>query len=264
MPTDEMDPLGRFSQTATHYARYRPGYPPELLVFTREKLGLTPDEAIADVGSGAGQLARLFLENGNVVYGVEPNEEMRRAGEVQLQGFPHFKSIAGRAEATGLPADSVDLVAAGTAFHWFEVSAARREFQRILKPGGWVLLAWNLWHREPAPFNRAYRDFLADYSTDYAEATRRWEDESRIRNFFGGSPYREVAFHHEQSLDWAGVWGRYRSTSYALPAGHARFSAAERALRQVFEEKRSGGRVAFHFQTLVYYGRLMVCNKNFC
>ena len=85
------------------YVRYRPGYPHEVVDVLREGCGLTAESVVVDVGSGTGLLAQLFLGNGNIVYGVEPNAAMRDAGEQFLEKYPHFCSVAGSAEATTLP-----------------------------------------------------------------------------------------------------------------------------------------------------------------
>lgn len=87
---------------------------------------------IADIGSGTGLLSELFLKQGNIVYGVEPNLEMRQAGELLLKDYPNFHSMNGSAELTTLPNQSIDLIVAGQAFHWFDVGQCRQEFQRIL------------------------------------------------------------------------------------------------------------------------------------
>src|SRR5580658_4404950 len=138
-----LDPTRRFSSRVEAYARYRPSYPRETLALLERECGLTPVSKIADIGSGTGLLARLFLDFGCEVTGVEPNPEMRVTGERMLLDKPRFHSVDGRAEATGLLAGSVDFVTAGQAFHWFEPAAARAEFQRILKTVGWVVLVWN-------------------------------------------------------------------------------------------------------------------------
>jgi len=137
------DAKQRFSNRVADYVRYRPGYPAALFDLLRVECAFTSNHAVADVGSGTGLLTKLFLENGNRVFGVEPNQEMRRAGEEFLHSFPKFTSVAGSAEATTLGDASVDFVTAGQAFHWFDPQAARREFLRILKTNGWVVIAWN-------------------------------------------------------------------------------------------------------------------------
>ena len=134
------NPVGRFSTRVDNYVKYRPDYPPAIIEHLRDECGLHTDSSIADVGSGTGKLSELFLKNGNRVYGVEPNREMREAGERLLSGYERFKSVDGSAEATTLAAASVDFVTAGQAFHWFDHAAARREFARILKPGGYFFM----------------------------------------------------------------------------------------------------------------------------
>src|SRR5215469_3361044 len=161
------DAKQRFSNRVTDYARYRPSYPPELLDLLRMECGLQPEQNIADIGSGTGLLSKLFLENGNRVHGVEPNSEMRQAGEQILRTFQEFWSTAGSAEATTLKGSSVDFVTAGQAFHWFEASAARREFLRILRPPGWVVIIWNDRRMEEKQLTCEYEELLDRFGIDY-------------------------------------------------------------------------------------------------
>src|SRR5260370_37277837 len=97
---------------------------------------MTRKSVIADLGSGTGILSELFLKHGHRVFGVEPNREMRSAGERLLAKYPEFSSIDATAEATTLVNASIDFITAGQAFHWFDREKARPEFARILKPGG--------------------------------------------------------------------------------------------------------------------------------
>src|ERR1700736_5047154 len=137
------DPTQRFSSRVDNYVRYRPGYPVVVLDLLKKMCGLTPDSVIADIASGTGIFTRMLLENGNRVCGVEPNADMRHAGEEFLRDYPKFTSVVGTAEATTLADHSVDLVTAAQAAHWFDREKARREFIRICRPGGWTVLLWN-------------------------------------------------------------------------------------------------------------------------
>src|SRR5215210_7135026 len=93
------DSTRRFSDRVGHYVRYRPGYPLEVIGFLREHGVLAADSVVVDVGSGTGISAELFLREGNRVYGVEPNAEMRGAAErLLLPRFPAFRSVNGSAE----------------------------------------------------------------------------------------------------------------------------------------------------------------------
>src|SRR6266536_3044655 len=128
MSSPPSDPTARFTDRVEDYARWRPGYPRPVLDALRAEIGLRPDHVVADVGSGTGLLSRIFVDHGHLVYGVEPNRAMAAVAEAELSASGCFRSIPGRAEATGLPAQSVDLVAAGQAFHWFSVPETRTEF----------------------------------------------------------------------------------------------------------------------------------------
>ena len=123
----EPDPTRRFSNRVDDYVRYRPHYPPGVLDRLREGIALTPRTVIADVGSGTGISTELFLQNGNTVFAIEPNPEMRAAAERLLGGRPNFHSVRGTAEATTLPDGSVDCVVAAQAFHWFDPEKTRVE-----------------------------------------------------------------------------------------------------------------------------------------
>src|SRR5271165_2614354 len=131
-----VDAKQRFSNRVADYVRYRPGYPAGVLSFLIENCGLHREHVIADIGSGTGLLSKLFVENGNHVYGVEPNAEMKAAGDEFLHASSNFASITGSAEATTLSDCSIDFVTAGQAFHWFDPIVSHKEFSRILKPGG--------------------------------------------------------------------------------------------------------------------------------
>lgn len=252
MPTDA---TARFSRTVENYIRYRPGYPETLFDFLKSTLHLTPQAAIADVGSGTGISTEPLLVLGNQVFAVEPNLEMRQAAEQRLSHFPNFISISGSAEATTLDQHCVDFILAGTAFHWFEPIAARRAFQRILKPGGWVLLVWNVRDIKRAALMSAYDQFLLQYSTDYAQVQEVYNNSAGFDTFFGAGNWQQIAFENFQTFDFEGFLGRYLSSSFALPENHANFAAAKAALRVMFDEHQTDGQVTFWYNTILYYGK---------
>ena len=250
------DPTSRFSDRVQDYVRWRPGYPPEVLEALRTDLGLEPAHVVADVGSGTGLLSRLFVENGNVVYGVEPNREMAAVAEADLGGTGRFHSVDGRAEATSLGNGSVDLVTAGQAFHWFKVPESRAEFRRILRPGGGVALVWNLRRLDSTPFLRDYEAFLDRWSNDYEEVSAQYAREESLRGLFGETGWTERRFDSAQHFDFEGLRGRLLSSSYTPKEGDPRREAMLAALPAVFEPHARDGRVAFEYDTRVFLGRL--------
>src|SRR5437764_251262 len=120
MSQTKFDSTARFSDRVENYVRYRPGYPIQVLAMLERQTNLTRNSIIADVGSGTGISSKLFLDHGNMVYGIEPNREMREAAEKLLKGYRNFHSVNGTAESTTLAESSVDFVIAGQAFHWFD------------------------------------------------------------------------------------------------------------------------------------------------
>ena len=96
--------------------------------------------------------------------------DMRAGGESACwRTSQGSRSVAGTAEATTLPDHSVDFVTAAQAAHWFDRASARREFVRILKPGGWLVLLWNERLTDSTPFLRDYEELLLTYGTDYQD-----------------------------------------------------------------------------------------------
>jgi SAM-dependent methyltransferase len=253
MPT--LNATSRFSDRVENYVRYRPGYPPEILRLLKDECGLAPNHVIADIASGTGIWTRVLLENGNPVFGVEPNPEMRQAGERLLAEFPKFTSVAGSAEATTLPDASVDLVTAAQSGHWFDRARARREFVRILKPGGWLVLLWNERITDSTPFLCAYEQLLLDYATDYADVRHERTTEA-VNEFFDPTPFQERVFDMRQEFDYAGLEGRLLSSSYAPGPGHPKHEPMLAALRGIFDRHVLNARVGFDYKTRVYFGRI--------
>lgn len=120
MPDETPDTKARFSSRVDAYVKYRPGYPPGVMALYRGEMGLTPATVVADVGSGTGISAEPLLKDGNTVYCVEPNADMRAAAERILSAYPGFCSVAGSGEHTGLTEGCVDLVICAQAFHWLD------------------------------------------------------------------------------------------------------------------------------------------------
>ncbi|HXI84949.1 MAG TPA: class I SAM-dependent methyltransferase [Verrucomicrobiae bacterium] len=252
-----INPTLRFSNRVENYVKYRPGYPIGLVETFTKECGLTAGSVVADIGSGTGILSELFLKNGNPVFGVEPNREMREAGSRLLGKYAVFRSINGMAEATTLADSSVDFVTAGQAFHWFDRERARKEFARILKPNGWVALIWNERLTDTCPFLRAYEDLLQKYGTDYATVDHRNVDADAITAFFAPQPFTLREFENRQVFDYDGVEGRLLSSSYTPESSHPNYQPMLEALRALFDKYQINGNVSFDYATRLYFGRLI-------
>lgn len=249
------DVTQRFTTRVQNYVKYRPDYPAELLPALEVRCQLTPQSPIADIGSGTGLLTQRFLDQGNFVSAVEPNAEMRRAAEARLASYPNFRSIAAQAEATTLADSSIHLITAGQAFHWFDPIAARQEFQRILRPNGWVALIWND-RRCDTPFLQAYELLLQRYGTDYAEVMHRHPRSDALGQFYGPRGYSTVTLPHHQAFDYPGLEGRLLSSSYTPEPGHPDYGPMLAALSTLFDAHAVEGQVLFNYRTRMHYGQL--------
>ncbi|HSL83699.1 MAG TPA: class I SAM-dependent methyltransferase [Thermoanaerobaculia bacterium] len=255
-----LDPTRRFSDRVADYVRYRPGYPEALLRALVEETGLGPGSRVADVGSGTGISTELLLRSGCTVFAVEPNDAMRAAAEARLSSEPRFRSVAGTAEATGLPDAGADLVAAGQAFHWFDRERFRTECRRILRPapgGGRVALFWNSRQTGPTPFLRDYEALLRRFGTDYERVDHLRLGPADFEPFFGG-PYLSRRFPNRQVFDFEGLRGRLLSSSYTPGPGHPDHAPMLAELRRLFDRHQEGGRVRFEYDTELHLGRVRV------
>jgi SAM-dependent methyltransferase len=248
-------PTERFTSRADAYARYRPGYPPAAVTLLKQRCGLSPQAVVADVGSGTGILTALLLHSGAEVFGVEPNGAMRACAEAALRGWPRFRSVNGTAEDTTLAPQSVDLLVAGQAFHWFDVPKARAEGLRVIRSGGSGALLWNERPRDTTAFLADYEALLLRHAPEYATITASRANETSMREFFGGSMER-AEFANRQQLVFEGLQGRLMSSSYAPEPGHPEYAPMMAGLRKVFDTHAHDGQVVLPYQTLVYFGRL--------
>jgi SAM-dependent methyltransferase len=250
-----LDPTKRFSNRVENYVKYRPAYPQDVITLLESECGLTPASVIADVGSGTGILSELFLKHGNRVFGVEPNREMRAAGDKLLAKYAKFSSIDATAEATTMVNTSIDLITAGQAFHWFDRERSRAEFARILKPGGWVVLMWNGFRVEASPVNNAYQQLVLKYGTDYQEV-RREVIGSDIESFYAPGVCHCVRFKFQQGFDFEGLKGRLLSSSYAPEPDHRHYQPMLLELQEIFDNHQKDGKISLHYETELYYGQL--------
>ncbi|MBK7915988.1 MAG: class I SAM-dependent methyltransferase [Chloroflexi bacterium] len=249
-----MDGKSVFGPRAGYYMQSRPDYPTAVLTCLRDVYGLEETAVIADIGSGTGKLARLFLANGNPVWGVEPDSDMRAASETYLRDFPGFTAVDGTAEATTLPNASVDFVVAGQAAHWFDRVGAQKEFGRIGRPGGKIALVWNQRDRD-TPLVQGFDHLVQTFrqtSTELRRANAAPADVSAL-----AGPQAELhTFPYGQELDFAGLAARLMSISFMPLPGDPQHEALLAALQAFFAAHEVNGRVQLTYRTELYIGVL--------
>jgi SAM-dependent methyltransferase len=260
----------RFSNRVQDYVKYRPHYPEEMIDRVIELAGIEPGDVVADIGSGTGISSLPFLDRGFDVVGVEPNAAMREAAEeiislhlaeqmedaeIQDGTDPIFISVEETAEDTKIDEQSVDLVIAGQAFHWFDRVKFRQECKRMLKPGAKVALFWNERLIDVNDFLREYEELIKRYATDYSKIDHRRMDDEVITEFLGRRPHIET-FPNVQVLDFDGLYGRLASSSYIPAPDDPAMQEMKRELREIFDRYQQNGTIELLYETKLYVSEI--------
>lgn len=247
------DATHRFSDRVDAYVRYRPGYPDNLVATLLEQTGFDDKAVVADIGSGTGIFTRLLLDASLEVYAVEPNSNMREAAEALLSDEPKFNSVGAAAERTGLLDDSVDLITAAQAFHWFNNEATKQEFRRILKPGGRLALIWNK-RNTSQPFQQAYDGILREFAPEYGAVNHMNLSDDDIATFFAAESMTLLNFEYCQRLDFPGLLGRLKSASYCPAEDSPQYIPLVTELLALFDQFAINGVIDFEYDTQLYLG----------
>ena len=253
-----MDSTKRFSNRVEDYVRYRPHYPAEIIGFLQDNYDLTIHKLIADVGAGTGISTELFLDAGYRTVAVEPNTEMREKAIELLDPYPGFTTTDGTAENTGLLTASIDAIIAGQAFHWFKAKETRKEFKRILKPAGLVVLIWNERKTESA-FEKEYDQLIIKHGQDYVKVDHRNIDTEHIEAFYAPEPCKLQVFPNKQVFDFEGLAGRLLSSSYMPTKDEPDYEPMINDLQQLFNRYQHQDLITINYDTKVYVGKLSTC-----
>jgi SAM-dependent methyltransferase len=248
---NSLKPKERFSRRVENYVKYRPGYPDEIIAYLEEIGILHKNYSIADIGSGTGKLAELFLRHGYKVYAVEPNTRMRQAAEQLFKGAINFVSLHGSAEAIPLEDGSMDVVVVGQAFHWFEVKTAVKEFKRLLRNNGCVVLVWNNRDVKVSACMRDYEQLLQHYGNDYKQIRSIYYGAREMRKIFGSDDVERVLFDYMQEFDFQGLKGRLESTSYCPLPGTEHYALIIKKLQELFHKHAIENKVKITYKTEV-------------
>lgn len=232
------------------YAKGRPDYSPELTTWLRADLALGEGKIALDLGSGTGKFLPTLRATGATVIAIEPVDEMRAR---LMEANPGVEAIAGSAEHIPLPDDAVDAVTCAQSFHWFANADALAEIRRVLKPGGYLGLIWN----------------VRDERIGWVHAlTRIIEPHGGSAPRYGRSAWRQVfpadgftplvekhfSYHHKGSSERV-IVDRMLSTSFiaALPPAKQEEIANEiRDLVARTPELAGKNEVAFPYETAVF------------
>ena len=215
------------------------------------ELGIEDGKRVLDLAAGTGKLTRLLVPTGAFVVAVEPVEAMRAA---LTRSLPEVQALAGTAEAIPLPAASIDAVAVGQAFHWFDGDAALAEIHRVLRPGGRLGLIWNV-KDESVDWIEKLGGIMESYRGDAPRvASGAWKDAFTRTTLF--TPLQRARFSFVHEADFAAVVARVTSVSFIAalpPAEFARVVEKVRVLLATHPETAGRSTFELPYRTGVYW-----------
>lgn len=221
-----------FGRVSDDYAKYRPGFPEtffdRLAAFGIGRTG----QRMLDLGTGTGTLARGFARRGAVVTGLDLSaNQMAAAAQLDAAAGVSVEYRAGRAETTGLPDGSFDVVTAGQCWHWFESMAAMAEVARVLRPEGRLVIAHFDWLPLPGNVVDATEQLIRAHNPAW-EAFGRTGIYPQWAVDAGRAGFRETeifAYEHAQVISHEAWRGRIRASAGVgaslAPDAVARFDA---------------------------------------
>ncbi len=204
---NRIDPIAAagFGSAAEVYERARPSYPEEAVAWLVERTALGPGRTVLDVGAGTGKLTRLLVSSGARVVAVEPIVEMRAL-------IPGAEAVDGTAEELPFADGAADVITVAQAFHWFDHDRALPELHRVLRPGGALVLVWNMRDLDD-PLQRGVEDLLAPIRGETPlQQTGYWRGPLERSPLFGPGEVRQ--FRYVQRFTADDLCDRVRSTSF--------------------------------------------------
>lgn len=244
----------KFNDKGSVYAKARPDYPKALFDYLENKNIISSDCTVADIGSGTGIFSMQLAPFAEKVFAVEPNDDMRTNAESKFCQLPNIISVKATAENTSLLDGSIDLVTVAQAFHWFDRKAFKTECNRILKPGGKVILVWN--NRDES------REIIKDNFEVNKKFCRNFKGSSNGIDFskegfacFFEGDFDVIEFENSNIYDSDAFVQRNLSSSYAPKASDAGYDEYIEEIRKIFEKHSNGDTVIYPYITRCYIGK---------
>ncbi|MBI5047056.1 class I SAM-dependent methyltransferase [Candidatus Micrarchaeota archaeon] len=242
----------RFTGRADAY-NTRPKYPQPAIDYIVNRTRINTETVIADIGAGTGMLAEHFVRLKSRVYGVEPNQDMRARAEHRMWTRTNFVSVDGSAEATTLPAESVDVITVGQALHWFDLERARVEFRRILRKAGLVVPIWNS-RKASSAFGEELERLMERHRKEPERDTGK--EDNIVNDFFAGREIRKTEFETRQVLSLEELQMRVASISVMPLPEEPEYKELMGKLEELHRRLNVGTTVTIHYSTKVYIGQL--------
>jgi ubiquinone/menaquinone biosynthesis C-methylase UbiE len=255
---DSLDTKNRFSEKVENYVKFRPHYPKTLIEFMEQENLIRKEYITTDIGAGTGKFIELLLQAGFSVIAVDPNKPMLDACRQIYGHYEQLTCIDGSSEATNLPDRSVHLITTAQAFHWFKIEETKKEWERILKPQGYVALIWNsrLKGEKASSFQRDYEEFVTYYGKNYSKMQENFLVQEKINILFEKNGYQEFHTPYTQNFDFESLKGRALSSSYMPQPDDESYPDLVISLKELFDKHQVENQVTIDYDTELIYGKL--------
>lgn len=235
-----------------NYNRFRPNYPKGLIDHLEKKGILKKQSIIAEMGCGTGKLTSLLLDNGNTVYGVEPNPEMYKHLINTYSSFDKFLALNASAECSKIKSNTCDLVVCAQSFHLFNSIKAKNEFERILKSNGSILLIWYFESTNCSILNDI-RNMFYFYRNKLNQQTRTKISLDNLQKIFSShSINHEVYGKIHQNLSKRDFVNSMLSSSYAPIPQNELYNSYIECANKIFDRYNQKGLINYFFEINIF------------
>ena len=133
--------MGRFASTASTYEHLRPPYPGEFFRSVAQRLGLSEQCGLIDLGTGPGLLALGFAPYVGRIVGVDPEPAMLDAARrAALRTGQALTLIEGKTETLSSDIGTFDIVTIGRALHWMDRDLTLARLDRLVARDGAIAI----------------------------------------------------------------------------------------------------------------------------
>jgi len=135
-----------FGRDLNAYQEGRPDYPLHIFDLLNEHCGTETHRQVFEIGPGTGQATEHLLELGYQVSAIEPDHRLAIRLKERLARYSQESCtiINSTFEEATLLSGYFDLGIAATSFHWIDTVKGLEKVHKLLRPGGWFAMWWNI------------------------------------------------------------------------------------------------------------------------
>lgn len=268
-----------FSRAADAYERGRPEYPQEAIRFIADQLfdfqsaarrGTHDPLDVVDLAAGTGKFTRVLEiiregdpESIDSIIAVEPVAEMRvKCSEmIERFGSGHPSMVLeGTAEKIPLSDASTDVITVAQAFHWFDGAKALPEIHRVLKPGGMLILVWNVrdegfdWIRKMTSLMKPFEGNAPRY------LSMKWREAFDRSDLF--TPFELTTFKNPTTGTIETMLDRVASVSFVAALDSESRASLLGQMRELYTTQMGVDGVPAGQMVMPYETNIFICRRN--